>query len=160
MDLRNFLCATEPGKTDDFSSKTDDSEVQQCGAMVNPPHEKESENNSDSYSDSEDEQLDSQPGINTAIINEVYPAVCSGDFGKVKELMNHRSLTDHEKYVLLKQHFIPTTSYKFPCHTINHQQRSFQSSWLCKYTMVWYILSLKMEGTVNFVYYLANVSPK
>ena len=125
MDLRNFLCATEPG-----TSKTDDSEVQQCGAMENPPHEKESENNSDSYSDdSEDEQLDSQPGINTTI-NEVHPAICSGDFGKVIELASHRSLTDHEKYVLLKQHFIPTSSYKFPCRTINHQQRS---CWLCKY---------------------------
>ncbi|KAL5502237.1 hypothetical protein EMCRGX_G008978 [Ephydatia muelleri] len=60
-------------------------------------------------------------------------AISSGDFGRVAKLKTERNLTDNEKHVLLKKHFIPAASYKFPCHSINGQKRSFQHSWLSKY---------------------------
>ena len=39
---------------------------------------------------------------------ELHPAVTSGDFGKVVQLKALRKLTDNEKLVLLKQHFVPS----------------------------------------------------
>ena len=64
---------------------------------------------------------------------DLHPAISSGDFGRVIKLKSERNLTDNEKYVLLIKHFIPAASYKFPCHSINGQKRSFQHSWLSKY---------------------------
>ena len=71
--------------------------------------------------------------MNRFIADNVNPAVLSGDFGKVVELKAHRSLTDHEKHVLLMQHFIPSPRYKFPTIVFNGHQRHFQHSWLSKY---------------------------
>ena len=65
--------------------------------------------------------------------NDVDPVILTGDFGKVVKLKSERSLTDNEMYVLLKKHFIPAATYKFPCRSINGQTRSFQHSWLSKY---------------------------
>ena len=42
---------------------------------------------------------------------ELHPAVTSGDFGKVIQLKALRKLTDNEKLVLLKQHFVPSHNY-------------------------------------------------
>ena len=61
--------------------------------------------------------------------DDLHPAISSGDFGRVVKLKTERNLTDNEKYVLLKKHFIPAASY----HSINGQKRSFQHSWLSKY---------------------------
>ena len=70
-------------------------------------------------------------------------------------------VNDNEKYVLLKKHFIPAASYKFPCHSINGQKRSFQHSWLSKYNGLEYsesqdggyckfcVLFVKCECSVN-----------
>lgn len=59
-----------------------------------------------------------------------YPAVCSGDFGKVVRLKstNHR-FTNKEKFALLKHCFLPSLSYIFPEREISGRQRAFQHSW-------------------------------
>ena len=74
--------------------------------------------------------------------NDVDPVILTGDFGKVVKLKSERSLTDNEMYVLLKKHFIPAATYKFPCRSINGQTRSFQHSWLSKYNL--YALNCNM----------------
>ena len=68
------------------------------------------------------QQLD----MNRYISDGINPAVLSGDFGKVVELKAHCSLTDHEKNVLLMQHFILSPHYKFPTRVFNGHQRRFQ----------------------------------
>ena len=65
--------------------------------------------------------------------DDLHPAISSGDIGRVVKLKSERNLTDNEKYVLLKKLFIPAASYKFPCHSINGQKRSFQHSCLSRY---------------------------
>ena len=42
--------------------------------------------------------------------DDLHPAISSGDFGRVVKLKTERNLTDNEKYVLLKKHFIPAAS--------------------------------------------------
>ena len=72
--------------------------------------------------------------------------ICSGDFGRIVELKTHRKLSNHEKYVSLKQHFIPIASYKFPSRIMTNN-------------VVSSLLGLRsiMEGTVNSVYCLGSV---
>ena len=60
-----------------------------------------------------------QLGMNRFISDDVDPAVLSGDFGEVVELIAHRSLTDHGKHVLLMQHFVQSPCYKFPTCVFN-----------------------------------------
>ena len=93
--------------------------------------------------------------------DDLHPAISSGDLGRVVKLKSECNLTDNEKYVLLKKHFIPAASYKFPCHSINGQKRSFQHSWLSKYNGLVYsesqdggyckfcVLCRKCECSVN-----------
>ena len=63
----------------------------------------------------------------------MYSVVSSGDFGLVVKLKTERNLTGYEKYLLLKHHFIPSKSYKFPAHSYGNRQRHIQSTWLDKY---------------------------
>ena len=79
-------------------------------------------------------------------IDDIHPAISSGDFGRVVKLKSERNLTDNEKYVLLKNHFIPAASYKFPCHNIYGQKRSFQHSWLSKYMYNGLVYSESQDG--------------
>ena len=65
--------------------------------------------------------------------SEVHLAVSSGDVGKVVQLKAHRKLTDHEKLALLKRHFVPTRSYKFPSRLFSGHRRHFQRNWLDQY---------------------------
>lgn len=64
----------------------------------------------------------------------LHPAVMSGDMGKVVKLQQERQLTDHEKYHALTKHFVPGPSYVFPSVQCGKQQRSFQQTWLTKYS--------------------------
>ena len=50
--------------------------------------------------------------------DDLHPAILSGDFGMVVKLKSERNLTDNEKYVMLKRHFIPAASYKFSCRSV------------------------------------------
>ena len=61
------------------------------------------------------------------------PAVSSGDFKRVLELMKQRQLTNNEKYHLLINHFKPSSTYQFPLLQYGKQKRSFQHSWLSCY---------------------------
>ena len=54
-----------------------------------------------------------------------------GDFGKIVKVS--RKLTDDEKYVLMKHHFVPGLNYKFPSRSFNGRPRCFQSTWLSKF---------------------------
>ena len=53
--------------------------------------------------------------MNRFISDDVYPAVLSA-FEKVVELKVHCRVSDHEKHVLLMQHFILSPHCKFPTH--------------------------------------------
>ena len=69
---------------------------------------------------------------------EIHPSVSTGDLGQVVELQSIRKLNDNEKYFLLKNHFVPTKGYKFPCHVHGNQTRQFQMKWLEKYNGLTY----------------------
>ena len=69
----------------------------------------------------------------TNAINELDPAVSSGDFKKVVDLMEQRALSNDEKYYLLTNHFSPNLMYKFPSYDYGNQKRSFQHNWLSRY---------------------------
>ena len=58
----------------------------------------------------------------------------SGDMGRVVKLQQEKQLTAHEKYHALTKHFIPGPSYVFPSVSCGKQQRSFQWTWLSKYS--------------------------
>ena len=58
--------------------------------------------------------------------------VC-GDMGLVVGLKTIRDLSNQEKYSLLKQHFVPSSSYVFPPRIIKGKERRFQHSWLKKF---------------------------
>ena len=49
------------------------------------------------------------------------------------KLKAQRSLTEDEKYYLMKHHFVPSKRYNFPAHGYGDRQRHFQGSWLDKY---------------------------
>ena len=74
----------------------------------------------------------------TSGLSEMHPYVCSGDLGLVVKLKSERSLTDAEKFYLLKNHFVPSKGFKFPSCVINGQKRCFQASWLKKYSGLTY----------------------
>ena len=58
----------------------------------------------------------------------------SGDMGRVVKLQQERQLTAHKKYHALTKHFVPGPSYVFPPVPCGKQQRSFQRTWLTKYS--------------------------
>ena len=58
----------------------------------------------------------------------------SGDMGRVVKLQQERQLTAHEKYLALTKHCVPGPSYVFPSVACGKQQRSFQRTWLTKYS--------------------------
>ena len=64
-----------------------------------------------------------------------HSVIASGDFGKVVKLKGtiEYNLTDMDKYKLLTEHYIPTSSYPFPARTIGGTVRHFQHSWFTKY---------------------------
>ena len=72
---------------------------------------------------------------------EIHPAISSGDFGQVVDLKATRSLSDDEKFTLLKHCFVPSSCYNFPTCEISGHQRSFQHSWLAKYNGLSYSVS-------------------
>jgi len=74
--------------------------------------------------------LDESLGTTVGSLN---PAVQSGDFKKVVELMQQRALFDDEKYYLLTSHFNPDSEYRFPSSGYDKQKCSFQHSWLSCY---------------------------
>lgn len=51
----------------------------------------------------------------------------------VVALKANRKLTDHEKFVLLTNHFVPHRNYKFPSRLVGGLHRHFQWIWLGKY---------------------------
>jgi len=57
----------------------------------------------------------------------------SGDFGKVVLLKACRSLTDDEKFFLLKHHFVPAQNYNFPSRYFSGNSRHFQQRWLSQF---------------------------
>ena len=60
-------------------------------------------------------------------------AVLSGDFGKVVKLKASRRLTDHEKYYLFENYYVPSEVHAFLPREIGGKQRRFQRSWLKRY---------------------------
>ena len=52
---------------------------------------------------------------------------------RVVQLKALRKLTDNEKLVLLKQHFVPSRNYKFPTRSFHGHCRHFQQRWLEQY---------------------------
>jgi len=80
-----------------------------------------------------DESLDTTVGSLDTTISSLNPAVQSGDFKKVVELMQQRTLTDDEKYYLLTSHFNPDSAYRLPSFEYDKQKCSFQHSWLSCY---------------------------
>ena len=52
----------------------------------------------------------------------------------VVKLQQERQLTAHEKYHALTKHFVPGPLYVFPSIPCGKQQRSFQRTWLTKYS--------------------------
>ena len=76
-------------------------------------------------------------------VNSVDPAVQSGGFKKVVELMQQRTLSDDGKYYLLTSHFNPDRTYRFPSYEYGKQKRSFQHSWLSHYNGLVYSVSGK-----------------
>ncbi len=61
---------------------------------------------------------------------EVDPDIHTGDLGQVVQIQSQRKLSDHEKFFLLNNHFVPAKGYKFPSCTFGAQNRQFQMSWL------------------------------
>ena len=45
----------------------------------------------------------------------------------------NRKLTDHEKYLLLTNHFVPPRNYQFPPRLVGGLIRHFQWNWLKKF---------------------------
>ena len=70
--------------------------------------------------------LDDQLSSCTSTSEVQLSPVGSGDFGNVIQHKVH--LTDHQKLMLLKKHFVPASDYKFPTRVINGIQRYFQHS--------------------------------
>ena len=63
-------------------------------------------------------------------VNALNPAVSSGDFKKVVELLQQQALSNNEKYYLLTNLFSPNSMYKFPSYEYGKQKQSFQHNWL------------------------------
>ena len=72
---------------------------------------------------------------------EINPVIQSGDFGQIVKLKAQRSLTEDEKYYLMKHHFVPSKRYNLPAHGYGDRQRHFQGSWIDKYNGVVYSAS-------------------
>ena len=66
--------------------------------------------------------------------------VASGDFGKIAKLKTIRTLSNQEKYKLLKEHFVPAPDYMFPSRQ-HGNTRHFQHSWPAKYPGLVYSVS-------------------
>ena len=69
---------------------------------------------------------DSESSTEDTLGASLHPAVISGDLGQVVLLKNERSLTDHEKFHILTNHFTPDATYKFPSVPSGKQNCSFQ----------------------------------
>ena len=107
--------------------------------------------------------LDAEPCSTTVSesVPDSHSAIASGDFGEVVKLKGAMAynLTDMNKYKLLTEHYIPTSSHPFPARTIGGTVRHFQHSWLTKYPGLVY--SLAEEGDfVNIVSYSQILTPQ
>lgn len=82
---------------------------------------------------------DSGSQSETESTSGLHPSVHSGDLGRVVlQVKPHRSLTDNEKFYLLKHHFVPAKGFQFPNRTFGNQKRQFQASWLERYNGLTY----------------------
>ena len=75
----------------------------------------------------------------------IHPAVSSGDFARIVQLKEERTLTDQEKYHLLTNHFRPSATYRFPSVLYGKKKRAFQHDWLHQYNGLVY--SETMQGS-------------
>ena len=89
---------------------------------------------------------------------EINPVIQSGDFGHIVKLKAQRSLTEDEKYYLMKHHFVPSKRYNFAAHSYGDRQRHFQGSWLDKYNDLVYSES-DDGGYCKFCMLLAHFQP-
>lgn len=132
----------------------DSEEEEDDGSMeLNPVSEKESDNEQDCSSIAKDDaelhtgdnsmnsnELDGTSSATLQSIScnnpEVYSesdiqgAISCGDFGRVVQIKTQVNLTDHQKFFLLKKHFVPSSNYKFPTRMISNIPRHFQHIWL------------------------------
>ena len=81
----------------------------------------------------------SEPTVDDSIVdkpdtavNALNPAMSSGDFKGLVEIMQQQALSNDEKY-LLTNHFFPSRVYKFPSYEYGKQKWSFQHNWLSHY---------------------------
>lgn len=87
-------------------------------------------------------------------------SICSGDFGQVVKLKSAGIfiLTDDDKYSLLRHCVVAPPSYTFPTHEISGRQRSFQHSWLGKYSGLCYSVT-DNGGYSKYCVLFAKCSP-
>ena len=75
-----------------------------------------------------------KPSVSTCDSSrEINPVIQTGDFGKIVKLKAQRSLSEDEKYYLMKHHFVPSKRYNLPAHGYGNRRRHFQGSWIDKY---------------------------
>jgi hypothetical protein len=98
------------------------------------------------------------PPLPEPAIGGMHPAICSGDLGKVVQLKAQRSLTENEKFFLLKHHFVPPKNYNFPSRVFGDRQRHFQNTWLEKYNGLVYSES-EDGGYCKFCVLFARCEP-
>ena len=68
----------------------------------------------------------------------INPDIRTGDLGRVVKIKSQRKLSDHEKFFLLKNYFVPAKGFKFPSRNFGAQNRQFQMGWLDKYNGLTY----------------------
>ena len=136
-------CAVDDS-TDDPSISVDDclSDPPMDDSIVSDPTVDDSINEptvDDSVSETAVDDSINEPTVDDSVVdkpdtavNALNPAVSSGDFKKVVELMQQRALSNDEKY-LLTNHFSPNSMYKFPSYDYGKQKRAFQHNWLSRY---------------------------
>ena len=59
---------------------------------------------------------------------EINPVIQSGDFGQIVKLKAQRSLTEDEKYYLMKHHFVPSKRYNFAAHSYGDLRGTFKAN--------------------------------
>ena len=58
---------------------------------------------------------------------KINPVIQSGNFGQIVKLKAQRSLTEDEKYYLMKHHFVPSKRYNFPAHGYGDRRGTFKA---------------------------------
>ena len=115
------------------SEKESDNE-QDCSSIANDDAEGDNSMNSNelggttSYSATPQSISCNNPEVYSE--SDVQSAISCGDFGRVVQIKTQVNLTDHQKFFLLKKHFVPSSNHKFPTRMISNIPRHFQHSWL------------------------------